>query len=46
MKQWKVFGMGERIKSKHPFSGTKVFEAEEVRKYSINAKIENEVFGK
>ena len=45
MKQWKVFSMGERIKSKHQFSGTKVFEAEEVRKYFINAKIGNEVFG-
>ena len=45
MKQWKVFSMGERIKGKHQFSGTKVFEAMEVRKYFINAKIENEVFG-
>ena len=40
-----MFSMGERCKSKHKFGGTKVCKAEEVRKYFINSKIENEVFG-
>ena len=37
--------MRERRKSKQKFIGTKIFEAEEVRKYFVNPKIENEVFG-
>ena len=40
-----MFSMGERSKSKDKFGGTKVCEAEEVREYFINPKIENEVFG-
>ena len=35
----------EGRKNKHKFGGTKVFIAEEVRKYSVNPKIKNEVFG-
>ena len=35
--------MQERRKSKHKFGGTEVWKAEEVRKYIINPKIENEV---
>ena len=34
-----------RCKSKHKFSGAKVCKAEQVRKYFVNPKIENEVFG-
>ena len=41
---WNV-KFGERNKSKHKFGGTKVCEAEEVREYFINPKIENEFFG-
>ena len=37
--------MRERRKSKHKFGGTKVYKAEEVRKYFVNSKIKNEVFG-
>ena len=37
--------MRERRKSKHKFSATKIFKAEEVRKYFVNPKIEHEVFG-
>ena len=40
----KIFSMRERRKSKHKFGGTKVYKAE-VRKYFVNTKIENEVFG-
>ena len=40
-----MFSMWERHKSKHKFDGTKVCKAEEVRKYFVNSKIENEVFG-
>ena len=40
-----MFSMRERRKSKHKFGGTKVCKAEEVRKYFVNSKIENEVFG-
>ena len=40
-----MFSMQERQKSKHRFDGTKVCKAEEVRKYFVNPKIENEVFG-
>ena len=37
--------MRERRKSKQKFVGTKICEAEEVKKYFVNPKIENEVFG-
>ena len=37
--------MREKCKSKHKFSGAKVQKAEQVRKYFVNSKIENEVFG-
>ena len=37
--------MREGHKSKHNFGRTKVCKAEEVRKYFVNSKIENEVFG-
>ena len=40
-----MFGMRERRKSKRKVCGTKVCKAEEVRKYFVNSKIENEVFG-
>ena len=40
-----MFSVRERRKSKHKFGGTKICKAEEVRKYFINSKIENEVFG-
>ena len=40
-----MFSMRERCKYKHKFGGTKVCKADEVRKYFINSKIENEVFG-
>ena len=36
--------MGERSKNKHKFGRTKVYEADEVREYFINPKIENEAF--
>ena len=36
--------MQERRKSKHKFGGTKIFNAEEVKKYFVNPKIENQVF--
>ena len=39
-----MFSMRERRKSKHKFGGTKVCKAEEVRKYFLNSKIENQVF--
>ena len=35
----------EKCKSKHKFSETKVCKVEQVRKYFVNPKIENEVFG-
>ena len=38
-----MFKLRERRKSKHKFNGTKVCKAEEVRKYFVNSKIENEV---
>ena len=41
----KMFSMRKRRKSKHEFGGNKVCKAEEVRKYFVNFKIENEVFG-
>ena len=37
--------MRERRESKHKFGGTKVCKADEIRKYFVNPKIENEVFG-
>ena len=40
-----MFSMRERSKNKHKFGETKVYEAEEVRKYLKNPKTENEVFG-
>ena len=40
----KIFSIRERRKSRHKFGGTKVCEAEEVRKYFVNPKIEIEVF--
>ena len=39
-----MFSIGERSKSKHKFSETKVCEAEEEREYFTNPKIEIEVF--
>ena len=44
-KTLKIFSMRERRKSKHKFGGTKACKAEEVRKYFVNSKIENGVFG-
>ena len=40
-----MFGKREGRKSKHKFGGAKVCKAEEVRKYFVNSKTENEVFG-
>ena len=37
--------MREKHKSKHKFGEAKVYKADQVRKYFINPKIENEVFG-
>ena len=37
--------MRERRKGKHKFGGTKAGKAEELRKYFVNSKIENEDFG-
>ena len=37
--------MREKWKSKLKFGGAKVCKAEQVRKYFVNPKIENEVFG-
>ena len=37
--------MREKRKNKHNFGGAKVCEAMQVRKYFVNPKIENEVFG-
>ena len=41
-KTLEIFSMRERRKSKHKFGGTKLCKAEEVRKYFVNPKIENE----
>ena len=38
-----MFSMGERSKSQHRLGGAKVCEAEEVREYLINLRIENEI---
>ena len=40
-----MFSMRKRRKNKHKVVGTEVFKAEEVRKYFVNPKMENEVFG-
>ena len=40
-----MFSMEERSKSKRKFGGTKVCEADKVREYFINPKIENGAFG-
>ena len=37
--------MREKCKSKHKFGGAKVCKAEQVKKYFVNPKTENEVFG-
>ena len=37
--------MRERRKGKHKFGGTTVCKAVEVKKYFVNFKIQNEVFG-
>ena len=37
--------MRQKRKSKHKFGGAKVGKAEQVRRYFVNSKIENEVFG-
>ena len=39
-----MFSMPEIRNSKCKFGGTKICKAEEVRKYFVNSKIENEVF--
>ena len=44
-KTLEMFSMRGRRKSKHKFVETKVCKAEEVRKYFVSNKIENEVFG-
>ena len=36
--------MREKCKSKHKFGGAKVCKDEQLRKYFVNPKIENEVF--
>ena len=40
-----IFSMRKKRKRKHEFGGTKVCKAEEVKKYFVNSKTENEVFG-
>ena len=40
-----MFSMQERRKGKRKFGKTKVCKAEEVRRYFINPKSENNVFG-
>ena len=40
----KIFRIRESRKSRHKFGGTKVFKAEDVRKYFVNPKIKVEVF--
>ena len=40
-----LFSFGKRRKSKHKFGRKKFCKAEEVIKYPVNSKIENEVFG-
>ena len=37
--------MGEKCKSKHKFGEAKICKTEQVRKYIVSPKIENEVFG-
>lgn len=40
-----MFSMRERSKNKHKFGGVKVCEADKVKEYFINPKIENGVLG-
>ena len=40
-----MFSTRERRRRKYKFGGTKVYKVEEVRKYFVNSKIENEAFG-
>ena len=40
-----MFSMREILKSKDKSGGAKVSKPKEVRKYFVNSKIENEVFG-
>ena len=40
-----IDSMLEKCKSKHKFGEAKVCKAEQVTKYFVNLKIENEVFG-
>ena len=40
-----MYSMWERRTSKHKFGESKVCKAEEVRKYFVNSKIENQLFG-
>ena len=44
-KTLEMFSMQEGHKKNHKFCVTKLFKAEEVRKYFVNPKIENENFG-
>ena len=44
-KKLEMFSIQERHQSKHKFGETKVCKAKEVRKYFINPKIENNIFG-
>ena len=44
-KTLEMFSVREGYKSKHKFRRTKVCKVEEARKYFVNLKIENEVFG-
>ena len=44
-KTMEMFSMGEWSKNKHKFGGVKVCEAEEVKEFFINPKIENGVLG-
>ena len=39
-----MFSTRKRRKDKHKFGGTKFWKAEEVTKYFVNSKTENEVF--
>ena len=40
-----MFSKRERRKSKHKFGGTKVCKIDEGKKYFVNPKTENEVYG-
>ena len=43
-KTLEMFSKQKRRKDKHKFGGTKFWKAEEVTKYFVNSKTENEVF--